>query len=405
MPEAVIVSVARSPIGRAYKGSLRELRPDELAAQIVGAALEQVPELNVAEIDDLMLGCAQPAGEQGYNLGRMVAVRLGLDALPGTTVNRYCASSVQTTRMAFHAIRSGEGEVFVSAGAETVSRFSHGKSDGMPDTHNAYYAQAEARTAARSAEGSPWTDPRTQGGVPDAYIAMAETAENVAQLYGVTREEQDRFGVRSQNLAEKAAAGGFWELDIIPVTLPDGTVVSTDDSPRAGVTYETVSQLKPVFRTDGTVTAANCCPLNDGASALVVMSDRRAAELGITPLARIVSSGVSALSPEIMGLGPVGATRQALRRAGMGTGDVDLVEMNEAFAAQVLPSVEQLGLDIDTVNVHGGAIALGHPFGSTGARLVATLIHGMQRTDGQIGLVTLCAAGGQGMALLIERLS
>jgi acetyl-CoA C-acetyltransferase len=405
MPEAVIVSVARSPIGRAYKGSLRELRPDELAAQIVGAALAQVPELKVAEIDDLMLGCAQPAGEQGYNLGRMVAVRLGLDALPGTTVNRYCASSVQTTRMAFHAIRSGEGEVFVSAGAETVSRFSHGKSDGMPDTHNAYYAQAEARTAARSAEGSPWTDPRTQGGVPDAYIAMAETAENVAQLYGVTREEQDRFGVRSQNLAEKAAAGGFWELDIIPVTLPDGTVVSTDDSPRAGVTYETVSQLKPVFRTDGTVTAANCCPLNDGASALVVMSDRRAAELGITPLARIVSSGVSALSPEIMGLGPVGATRQALRRAGMGTGDVDLVEMNEAFAAQVLPSVEQLGLDIDTVNVHGGAIALGHPFGSTGARLVATLIHGMQRTDGQIGLVTLCAAGGQGMALLIERLS
>src|SRR3984957_6012332 len=405
MPEAVIVSVARSPIGRAYKGSLRELRPDELAAQIVGAALAQVPELNVAEIDDLMLGCAQPAGEQGYNLGRMVAVRLGLDALPGTTVNRYCASSVQTTRMAFHAIRSGEGDVFVSAGAETVSRFSRGKSDGMPDTHNAYYAQAEARTAARSAEGSPWTDPRTQGGVPDAYIAMAETAENVAQLYGVTREEQDRFGVRSQNLAEKAAAGGFWELDITPVTLPDGTVVSTDDSPRAGVTYETVSQLKPVFRTDGTVTAANCCPLNDGASALVVMSDRRAAELGITPLARIVSSGVSALSPEIMGLGPVGATRQALRRAGMGTGDVDLVEMNEAFAAQVLPSVEQLGLDIDTVNVHGGAIALGHPFGSTGARLVATLIHGMQRTDGQIGLVTLCAAGGQGMALLIERLS
>jgi acetyl-CoA C-acetyltransferase len=405
MPQAVIVSVARSPIGRAYKGSLRELRPDELTAQIVGAALAQVPELNVAGIDDLMLGCAQPAGEQGYNLGRMVAVRLGLDELPGTTVNRYCASSVQTTRMAFHAIRSGEGDVFVSAGVETVSRFPHGKSDGMPDTHNAYYAEAEARTAARSAEGSPWTDPRTQGGVPDAYIAMAETAENVAQLYGVTREEQDRFGVRSQNLAEKAAAGGFWELDITPVTLPDGTVVSTDDSPRTGVTYETVSQLKPVFRTNGTVTAGNCCPLNDGASALVVMSDRRAAELGITPLARIVSSGVSALSPEIMGLGPVGATRQALRRADMGTSDVDLVEMNEAFAAQVLPSVEQLGLDIDKVNIHGGAIALGHPFGSTGARLVATLIHGLRRTDGQVGLVTLCAAGGQGMALLIERLS
>lgn len=405
MPEAVIVSVARSPIGRAYKGSLRELRPDELAAQIVGAALAQVPELDAAGIDDLMLGCAQPAGEQGYNLGRMVAVRLGLDELPGTTVNRYCASSVQTTRMAFHAIRSGEGDAFVSAGVETVSRFFHGKSDGMPDTHNVYYAEAEARTAARSAEGSPWTDPRTQGGVPDGYIAMGETAENIAQRYGVTREEQDRFGVRSQNLAEKATADGFWELDITPVTLPDGTVVSTDDSPRAGVTYETVSQLKPVFRTNGTVTAANCCPLNDGASALVVMSDRRAAELGISPLARIVSSGVSALSPEIMGLGPVGATRQALRRAGMGTGDVDLVEMNEAFAAQVLPSVEQLGLDIDTVNIHGGAIALGHPFGSTGARLVTTLVHGLQRADGQIGLVTLCAAGGQGMALLIERLS
>ncbi len=405
MPDAVIVSAARSPIGRAFKGSLKDLRPDDLAAQMVEAALAAVPALDRAEIDDLMLGCAQPAGEQAYNLGRMVALRLGLDALPGTTVHRYCASSLQTTRMAMHAIRAGEGDVFVSAGVECVSRFAQGKADGMADTKNPRYDAAAERTRARIERGEPWVDPASTGEVPDAYLAMGETAENVAQHCGVSREAQDEYAVRSQNLAEQAADRGFWERDITPVTLADGTVVSTDDGPRRGVTLEKVRAMQPVFRPDGTVTAANCCPLNDGAAVLVVMSATRAAELGLTPLARIVSSGVSALSPEIMGLGPVEASRQALARAGLSVGDVGLVEMNEAFAAQVLPSIDQLGLDVDRVNVNGGAIALGHPFGSTGARMATTLIHGMQERDVQFGLETMCAAGGQGMALVLERLS
>jgi len=405
MPEAVIVSVARSPIGRAFKGSLKDVRPDDLAAQMVEAALAAVPALDRSEIDDLMLGCAQPAGEQAYNLGRMVAIRLGLDGLPGTTVHRYCASSLQTTRMAMHAIRAGEGDVFVSAGVECVSRFAQGKSDGMPDTKNPIYDEAAARTRSRIDAGEPWVDPRSLGQLPDAYLAMGETAENVAEHCKVSREAQDEYAVRSQNLAEQAADRGFWERDITPVTLADGTVVSTDDGPRRGVTLEKVQSMQPVFRPDGTVTAANCCPLNDGAAALVVMSDRRAAELGLTPLARIVSTGVSALSPEVMGLGPVEASRQAMARAGISAGDLGLVEMNEAFAAQVLPSIDQLGLDIDRVNVNGGAIALGHPFGSTGARMATTLIHGMQERDVQFGLETMCAAGGQGMAMVLERLS
>ncbi|WP_244931336.1 acetyl-CoA C-acetyltransferase [Nocardioides sp. W7] len=405
MPEAVIVSAARSPIGRAYKGSLKDLRPDDLGAQIVEAALAAVPALDRTTVEDLMLGCAQPAGEQAYNLGRMVALRLGLDGVPGTTVHRYCASSLQTTRMALHAIRAGEGDVFVSAGVECVSRFAQGKSDGMPDTRNPVYAEAAERGKERAERGEPWVDPRTQGFVPDAYLAMGETAENVAQLFDVSRRAQDEYAVRSQNLAEAAADRGFWKTDITPVVLADGTVVDTDDGPRRGVTMEKVSSMQPVFRPDGTVTAANCCPLNDGAAALVIMSDTRAKELGITPLARIVASGVSALSPEIMGMGPVEASRQAIARAGISISDIDLVEMNEAFAAQVLPSVDQLGLDLDRVNVNGGAIALGHPFGSTGARMATTLIHGLQERDAQFGLETMCAAGGQGMALVLERLS
>lgn len=405
MPEAVIVSAARSPIGRAYKGSLKEMRSDDLAAQMVAAALDAVPGLDPRDLDDLMLGCAQPAGEQGYNLGRMVALRLGLDSVPGTTVHRYCASSLQTTRMALHAIRAGEGHAFVSAGVECVSRFEHGKSDGMPNTRNPYFAEGAERAVARVAAGTPWSDPRAEGLVPDAYMAMGETAENVAQLHGVSKAAQDEYAVRSQNLAEAAGARGFWATDITPVTLPDGTVVSTDDGPRAGVTLEKVASMQPVFRPDGTVSAANCCPLNDGAAALVIMSDVRAKELGLTPLARIVSSGVSALSPEIMGLGPVEASRQAIARAGLSVSDIDLVEMNEAFAAQVLPSIDQLGLDVDRVNVNGGAIALGHPFGSTGARMATTLIHSLQERDAQFGLETMCAAGGQGMALVLERLS
>jgi len=405
VPEAVIVSAARSPIGRAFKGSLKDLRPDDLGAQIVEAALDAVPALDRTTVEDLMLGCAQPAGEQAYNLGRMVALRLGLDGVPGTTVHRYCASSLQTTRMALHAIRAGEGDVFVSAGVECVSRFAQGKSDGMPDTRNPIYADAAERGKERVERGEPWVDPRTQGLVPDAYLAMGETAENVAQLFDVSRSAQDEYAVRSQNLAEAAADRGFWKTDITPVVLADGTVVDTDDGPRRGVKLEKVASMDPVFRPDGTVTAANCCPLNDGAAALVIMSDTRAKELGITPLARIVASGVSALSPEIMGMGPVEASRQAVARAGLSISDIDLVEMNEAFAAQVLPSIDQLGLDLDRVNVNGGAIALGHPFGSTGARMATTLIHGLQERDAQFGLETMCAAGGQGMALVLERLS
>ena len=406
MPEAVIVAAARSPIGRAFKGSLTSIRPDDLTAQMVTAALAQVPQLDPADIGDLILGCGLPGGEQGFNMARVVAVLLGHDHLPGTTVNRYCSSSLQTTRMAFHAIRAGEGDAYISAGVECVSRFVKGSSDSLPDTKNPLFSDAEARAVfAASGEAPPWHDPREDGLLPDVYIAMGETAENVAQLRGVTREQQDEFGVRSQNLAEKAIADGFWQREITPVTLPDGTVVAADDGPRPGVTLEKVATLQPAFRPNGTVTAANCCPLNDGAAALVVMSDVKAAELGITPLARIVASGMTALSPEIMGLGPVEASRQALARAGMAIADIDLVEINEAFAAQVIPSYTDLGVDLAKLNVNGGAIAVGHPFGMTGARIATTLLNSLQFHDKTLGLETMCVGGGQGMAMIFERLS
>jgi len=406
MPEAVIVATARSPIGRAGKGSLASIRPDDLTAQIVAAALAKVPQLDPADIGDLMLGCGLPGGEQGFNLARVVAVLLGHDHLPGTTVNRYCSSSLQTTRMAFHAIKAGEGDVYISAGVECVSRFAKGSSDSLPDTQNPLFAEAQARTGqAREGHAGPWHDPRESGLLPDIYVAMGETAENVAGLRGITREQQDEFGVRSQNLAEKAIADGFWPREITPVTLPDGTVVTADDGPRPGTTIEKVAALKPVFRPDGTVTAGNCCPLNDGAAAVVVMSDVKAAELGLTPLARIVSSGVTALSPEIMGLGPVEASRQALARAGMAIADIDLVEINEAFAAQVIPSYTDLGVDISKLNVNGGAIAVGHPFGMTGARITTTLLNSLQFHDATLGLETMCVGGGQGMAMIFERVS
>jgi acetyl-CoA C-acetyltransferase len=406
MPEAVIVSTARSPIGRAKKGSLVSMRPDDLAAQMVRAALDKVPQLDPHDIDDLMIGCGQPGGESGFNIARVVAVELGYDFLPGTTIQRYCSSSLQTTRMAMHAIKAGEGSVFVSAGVETVSRYVKGSADGWPDTHNPVFAEAEQRVGKVAESGAPeWHDPREDGSLPDIYIAMGQTAENVALLKDVSREDMDHFGVRSQNLAEKALTDGFWATDITPVTLPDGMVVTKDDGPRPGVSYEVVSQLKPVFRPDGRVTAGNCCPLNDGAAAVVVMSDEKARELGITPLARIVATGVSALSPEIMGLGPVEASRRALALAGMTIDDIDLVEINEAFAAQVLPSQRDLGIDMDRLNVNGGAIAVGHPFGMTGARITSTLINSLQWHDKQIGLETMCVGGGQGMAMVLERLS
>ncbi|MFF5260742.1 acetyl-CoA C-acetyltransferase [Actinomadura viridis] len=406
MPEAVIVATARSPIGRAFKGSLKDIRPDDLTAQMVTAAMAKVPQLDPSQVDDLLLGCGLPGGEQGYNMARVVSVLLGWDGVPGATITRYCSSSLQTTRMALHAIKAGEADVIVSAGVETVSRFAKGSSDGLPDTQNPLFGDAAARTAARAEAGAEtWRDPREDGALPDVYIAMGQTAENVAQIRGVSRQAQDEFGVRSQNLAEKALANGFWEKDITPVTLPDGTVAAKDDGPRPGTTYEKVSQLQPVFRPDGTITAGNCCPLNDGAAAVVIMSDTKAAELGVTPLARIVSTGVTGLSPEIMGLGPVEASRQALTRAGMTIDDIDLVEINEAFAAQVLPSAEDLGIDLDKLNVNGGAIAVGHPFGMTGARITSTLINSLRFHDKQFGLETMCVGGGQGMAMVVERLS
>jgi acetyl-CoA C-acetyltransferase len=408
MPEAVLVSAARSPIGRAVKGSLKEVRPDDLVAQMIRTALDQVPQLDRHAVDDVYLGCGLPGGESGFNMARIVNVMNGMDDVPGATITRYCASSVQTTRMAFHAIKAGEGDVFVSAGVETVSRFANGSSDSWPNTRNPTYADAVARTSDRAENGSggeAWHDPREDGVLPDAYIAMGQTAENVATLRGLTRLELDEFGVRSQNLAEKALADGFWQREITAVTTPDGTVVSADDGPRAGVTIEAVAGLKPVFRPDGVVTAGNCCPLNDGAAAVVVMSESRAAELGIMPLARIVATGVSALSPEIMGLGPVEASRRALAHAGMTIDDIDLVEINEAFAAQVVPSYQDLGIDLDRLNVNGGAIAVGHPFGMTGARLQATMLNSLDWHDKSLGLITMCVGGGQGMALILERLA
>ncbi len=407
MPEAVIVAAARTPIGRAVKGSLKDVRPDDLAAGVVAAALGQVPAFDPATLDDLYLGCAEPRDEHGGNLARRVAVQLGLDGVPAATVNRFCASSVQTARMAFHAIRAGEGEAFVSAGVECVSRYSGFGSAGVdaPGSHHPGFAGAEERTRATALSNATWRDPRLDGELPDIYISMGQTAENVATLTQITRREQDEFGVRSQNLAEHAIATGVFATEIAPVTLPDGRIVSVDDGPRAGTTLEVISGLRPVFRPDGTVTAGNCCPLNDGAAAVVIMSDRRAAELGLTPLARIVATGVSGLSPEIMGLGPVEASRRALDRAQMCVADLDLVEINEAFAVQVIASARELGLDQDRLNVHGGAIALGHPFGSTGARIMTTLLNAMQRRDASVGLETMCVGGGQGMAIILERLS
>lgn len=407
MPEAVIVSVARTPIGRAFKGSLRDVRPDDLAAAAVQAALDKAPGLDPTRIDDLLLGCAEPSGEQGGNIARRVAVQLGLDMVPGTTVNRFCSSSVQATRMAFHAIRAGEGHVFVAAGVECVSRDKGFTSAGSEsdDAVNPLFDQARARSAERSRTGARWSDPRAEGLLPDVYVGMGETAENVAGIHGVSRREQDEFALRSQQLAARAERSGFYAREITPVRLPDKTVTVADECPRPGTTAEALAGLRPAFREGGTVTAGNACPLSDGAAALLVMSDTRARELGITPLARIVATGVSGLSPEIMGLGPVEATRRALANGGLSLADIDLFEMNEAFAAQVIASQRELGVPVDRLNVHGGAIALGHPFGMTGARITVTLLNGLRTLDKQFGLESMCVGGGQGMAIVLERLS
>ncbi len=399
MPEAVIVATSRSPIGRANKGSLVSIRPDDMAAQIVTDLLSKVPSLDPNSVEDLMIGTAQPAGAQGFNSGRAVAILAGLQ-VPGVTVNRYCSSSLQTIRMAAHAIKAGEGDVFIAAGVESVSNFSSGVADTGP---NPIFKDAGERTKLRAQGGQPTWAPNE--GLPDYYIAMGQTAENVREYENVTRQEMDEFATLSQNRAVENQRNGFFEQEITPITLPDGTVVSVDDCPRDGTTVEGLANLKPAFRPDGQVTAGNACPLNDGAAAVLVMSDTKAKELGLTPLARVVASGVSALDPEIMGLGPIEAIRQTLKRAGMTIDDIDLVEINEAFAAQVIPSAKHLGISYDKLNVQGGAIALGHPFGQTGARIMTTLIHGLQDKDKTFGLESMCVGGGQGMAMIVERLS
>ncbi|MFZ9707260.1 MAG: acetyl-CoA C-acetyltransferase [Ilumatobacteraceae bacterium] len=400
MTEAVIVATARSPIGRANKGSLVDLRPDDMSAQIVRALMAKVPQVKPDEVEDLIMGCGQPAGEAGFNIARVVAVLSGLDNAAGVTVNRYCSSSLQTIRMAAHAIKAGEGDCFVAAGVETVSRYASGASDTAP---NPVFKKPGERTKARAAGGQPtWTP---QQGIADMYIAMGQTAENVRELENVTRQEMDEFAARSQQRACENVDNGFFEREITPVTLPDGRVVSKDDGPRPGTTVEALSGLKPAFRPDGQITAGNACPLNDGAAAVLVMSDTKAKKLGLKPIARIVSSGVSALNPEIMGLGPIEASRQALKRAGMTIDQIDLVEINEAFAAQVIPSAKHLGIPMDKLNVHGGAIALGHPFGMTGARIMTTLLNGLQHRNKRFGLETMCVGGGQGMAMIVERLN
>src|SRR6202162_4947483 len=407
MPEAVIVATGRTPIGRAFKGSLVDLRPDDLTALVVRTVLAKLPELDPQSVEDLIVGCGQPAGESGFNIARVAALRAGLPDGPGVTVNRYCSSSLQTIRMAAHAVRAGEGDVFIAAGVETVSRYMHGASDTGP--HKPEFAEAEERTKVRApAVTEPWTP---LAGVPDVYIAMGQTAENVAELEKVGRQEQDEFALLSQTRAVESQQNGFFEREIIPVTLSDGSVVTKDDGPRPNTTLEGLANLKPVFREGGTVTAGNACPLNDGAAAVMVMSDSKAKALGITPLARIVASGVTGLNPEIMGLGPVDACRQVLARANMTIDDIDLAELNEAFAApagparaQAVPAARPPGISWDKLNVNGGAIALGHPFGQTGARIMTTLLNGLEDADKTFGLESMCVGGGQGMAMIVERL-
>ena len=387
MPEAVIVATARTPIGRAFKGSFVNQRIDDLGGFIINDLMTKAG-VDGAEVDDVIMGAANHGGEQGYNFARNVAMLAGLpDTVPGTSVNRFCASSLQSIRMAFHAIKCGEGDTYVAGGLESVSRTSGGqinKEDFNPR----------------------FLDKSRPDFINQMYIPMGMTAENVADKYGVSRERMDEFAALSQQRAVAAQENGFFDRELTPVTLEDGTVVSKDDGPRAGTTVEKLAQLKPAFKEDGKVTAGNACPLNDGAAAVLVMSEEKAAALGLKPLARIIASAVSGLAPEIMGVGPIEAVTKVLDQAKMKITDIDVVELNEAFAAQVIPVCDELGISIeDQLNPHGGAIALGHPFGMTGARIMTTLINDLQTLDKTYGLETMCVGGGQGMAMIIERLS
>src|SRR3712207_2034590 len=381
MPEAVIVDAVRTPIGRAVKGSLKDVRADDLAAVPLKALQERNPEVNFSETVDLMWGAAAQEGEQGYNLGRNAGLIAGIDHhVPGVTLNRFCSSSLQTIRMAFHAIKAGEGDQYIAGGSEAVSRAAganvpfHPMLDGSPESKY------------------------------NVYIPMGLTAENVAERCNVSREAQDEWAVVSQNRAVDAQESGHFDKEIVPVTTPDGTEVTKDDGPGPGTTMEKLASLKPVFKEDGTVTAGNACPLNDGAAATLIMSEEKASSLGLKPKARIVASSVSAIRPEIMGLGPIPAIQAVLKEAGMKIDDIDVVEINEAFAAQIVPCKDELGIEDEKLNPFGGAIALGHPFGMTGARIMTTLLNGLDARDGTIGLETMCVAGGQGQAMIVERL-
>ena len=407
MPEAVIVDAVRTPIGRAFKGSLTGVRPDDLGAYVVDQLLERNPDVNPEDVEDLICGCGLPQGEQSYNIARTIGL---LSRLPhtttGTTVHRYCASSLQAIRSAAHAVRAGEGDTFVAAGVEHVSRVGPWSEDGLPQLMGAIIGNApdEVKDQVPKPE---FKNEKIDGhdGRTDAYIAMGETAENVAERWDVKRDDMDRYAQRSQERAVAAREDGFFDREIVAVELPDGGTVDKDDGPRADSSFEKLNQLKPAFRENGRVTAGNSCPLNDGAAAVLVMSDARANELGLKPRARIVASATSGLEPEIMGVAPIGAIKKVLERAGMAIGDVDIVELNEAFAAQVIPIADEIGIDFDKLNPHGGAIALGHPFGMTGARIMTTLLNGLESSGGQIGLETMCVAGGQGMAMVVERLN
>jgi acetyl-CoA C-acetyltransferase len=387
MPQAVIVATARTPIGRANKGSLADVRPDDLAAFAIKSVLEKAPAVDPGEVVDVMMGCGFPQEKQGMNLGRRAALLAGLpDHVPGCTVNRFCASSTQTIRMAFHAVAAGEGDVYIAAGVESISQVA-GYPKDMEELHPKLFGD--------DAE------------IANVYIPMGMTAENVADQYDVSREDMDKFAQQSQERAVAAQGSGFFAREIVPFTKEDGSVVDTDDGPRPSSTLEKLQSLQPAFKPDGKVTAGNSCPLNDGAAAVLVMSDERAKQLGLEPIARIVASAVSGVAPEIMGVGPIEAVRKVLKQAGMSIEDIDIVELNEAFAAQVIASAREFGVDpfSDKLNPHGGAIALGHPYGMTGARIMGTLLNDLKTTDKTFGLETMCVGGGQGMAIIVERLS
>lgn len=404
MQHAVITSAVRTPIGRAHKGSLTGVRPDDLLARTVAETLVRTPGLEPADVDDLVVGCALPGGEQGFNIARIAAVLLGWDHVPGATVNRFCTSSLQAIRMAAQAVRCGDADVVVAAGVESQSRLAHGSSDTWPHTENPAFHQAGGRTVQRSGPGvSPWTDPRERGELPDPYIPVGLAAENTADLYGITRTDMDAYAARSHRLTQRSLAGGFHFGDIVPVKAPDGTTATTDDCPRRGVTRQSLAALPPRFRPDGRVTAGNSAPLSDGAAAVVVMSEDYARAHGHTPLARILATAVSAGTPETEGPVPAAATRTVLARTGLSPADVGTFAGNEPFAAQILAYCAELGLDPDRVNPHGGSIALGEPYGAAGARLTTTALSTLRHDDLTTALVTVVAAGGQGMAMLLER--